>query len=194
MVLDILFLVVLIFFIIRGKKRGIISVLLGVGSTLLAIILAITLHNVFAVQIEDTEIYNTARETIIQKLSEEVTIGESEIFSDVKEKGIEQAANGVMSATITAIIFLISIIIIKALSFAVKGFFKLPVLSFFNGTLGMLWSAVVIIFITYILLIMAQGFLDENSFVMTQINSSYLLKFMYDNNFIYMMFSKGEKV
>ncbi len=194
MILDILFVLFLIFFIIRGKKRGIVSVLLGIGSTLLAILLAITLHNVFAENIENTQMYNDLRETVVLKLNEHAGTTDSVILEDIKEKGIEQTANGIMSAAFTAIIFLVSMIAIKILSFLLKGVFKLPILNFFNGTLGMLWSGIVIIFITYILLILAKGFLDENSFIITQINSSYLLKFMYDNNLIYMMFAKGEKV
>ncbi|MBQ7033929.1 MAG: CvpA family protein [Clostridia bacterium] len=192
MFLDCIAVVILIAAALAGRRRGLFRVVAG----LLAFVLAGVCTALFGGGIRTwamgTEVYSDAVERFtetVQKLLEsgETTLIEPFLSSGVTHNAAEAAAAGIAASLLSVLVFMGMMIVIRVgITVLDKTVFHLPLLRPVNRLFGMVIS----VLFTLILLYLAAGALGgltmytENEFLAGQMQSSVLVRYMYENNYI----------
>lgn len=203
-ILDIILILIISSFIFIGYKKGLAKVICGLISIILSLILTIILYKpITNFVLDNTQI----DENIANFIQEKITINDDKETNSEEENQIlnkyinntkNNLENGIIVSTseiisvnlvsivVLLILFVIIRIIIMILVLLSNSITELPIIKQFNKTGGILYGALEGIIIIYILLAIAFFIITSlNKIqVLDIIDSSYITRFLYENNII----------
>ena len=203
--MDIIVIAIILLNIIIGYKKGLVNVIVNIFEFLLAIAVTVILYKPISnVIINNTQIDDRIRETIIVKNTEDNKENETneenvnkfmanqikEKTADAKEYAIETIADTIAINTVqilTGIILFVAIrFIITLLKFLTNNLSNIPVIKQFNKIGGVLYGLIRAIIIIYIILtiLFFVVSINTNGIIASTIENTYITKFLYQNNII----------
>lgn len=205
---DIILIAITVLFAAVGWRKGLMKSIVGIVSLVLSFILAIMLSPAVA----DFLILIGTKERIYEKIL--MTIGgsgEAEWISTLPEfmrSAVEagqndaatRAASTISDMTVNIIAFVLVLIVARILIWIAAKILdlisKLPVLNFFNRTLGMILGAAEGILIVFIILAIISAVMPmrENPDVAQTIENSQIVKYMYECNPITKLLDKTQNI
>lgn len=206
MILDIIVLAILALSAFIGYKKGLIGILVSVIALILSIILAVFLQGTVADYLYNDTNVGTTIESSVKEMMEEQIKENNKLDTDTKSKNkflamffdVEKIKNSTIndgSKKITEFIlkgisfvaiFVIVFVICYILSMVLNIVFNLPILNSVNKVGGVAANILKSLFKIWIVLAMCSfiSFTPKLSVITDAINSSFLTKFLYDNNLI----------
>lgn len=194
MILDLIFIAGLILMAVKGKKKGIVNIVMGLVSGILALFLVFTFQADIKEAVSKTQIYEKTRVVITEKIDEAIVKGTEDnilLRPFLEESGVSGvAAEKIMSTFSLVLTFILAFALLRIVCFILNGIFHFPVLRLFNGVLGMVWNGALVILVTYAVLAVAGQITvaGESKFFLSQMESSVVVKNMYENNLLINMF------
>ncbi len=206
---DGLIVIIVIFAIIQGYRRGFVHTFIHTVGWILAVVLGFIWHpHVIGFLKEKTGFYDAIRERIAERVAENagntadsVMTGIPEVIRDLLDKAIDSATNAIaisLSENLTNLIF--NIIGFLAVAAAIKLFLMTLTFLFskekndgfiggIDGFFGLLAGALKGVILIYILLafMVPVTSLSGSSFLIDQLDGSVLGSYLYDNNLILRM-------
>ena len=206
LILDIVIIAILALCIIMGYKKGLINVIFNIFAFLLAIIITLVLYKpVSDIIIKNTDIQEKIETAIIENTKGEENKKEEQTENgiqkyientmqnaeeDAKSKAIEVVAKNVSTKCIeiitALILFVITRIILIVLKFLTETLANLPIVKQCNEIGGLLYGVIKGILIIYVILTIMFFIISLKPEGMTAnlIETSYITKFLYNNNII----------
>jgi uncharacterized membrane protein required for colicin V production len=206
LIVDIVIIAILALSIIMGYKKGLINVIFNIFAFLLAIIITLVLYKpVSNIIIKNTDIQEKIETAIIENTKGEENKKEEKTENriqkyientmqnaeeDAKSKAIEVVAKDVSTKCIeiitALILFVITRIILIVLKFLTETLANLPVVKQCNEIGGLLYGVIKGILIIYVILTIMFFVISLKPEGMTEnlIETSYITKFLYNNNII----------
>ena len=206
LILDIVIIAILALSIIMGYKKGLINVIFNIFAFLLAIIITLVLYKpVSDIIIKNTDIQEKIETAIIENTKGEENKKEEQTENgiqkyientmqnaeeDAKSKAIEVVAKDVSTKCIeiitALILFVITRIILIVLKFLTETLANLPIVKQCNEIGGLLYGVIKGILIIYVILTIMFFIISLKPEGMTAnlIETSYITKFLYNNNII----------
>lgn len=206
LLMDIVLVAILVLNVIIGYKKGLINVIFNICAFLLAIVITIILYKpVSNIIIENTNIKENIKSTIINNNPNEATKEEKTntndiqkyientvqgVADDAKEKATETVAETIaikVVEIITCIIlFILTRIILILLKFVTETIANLPLIKQFNEIGGLVYGVIKGLIIIYILLtiLFLVVSINGNGAIANSIEESNITKFLYNNNII----------
>ena len=206
---DGLIVIIVIFAIIQGYRRGFVHTFIHTVGWILAVVLGFIWYpDVIGFLKEKTGFYDAIRERIAERVAENagntadsVMTGIPEVIRDLLDKAIDSATNAIavsLSENLTSLIF--NIIGFLAVAAAIKLFLMTLTFLFskekndgfiggIDGFFGLLAGALKGVILIYILLafMVPVTSLSGSSFLIDQLDGSVLGSYLYDNNLILRM-------
>jgi len=206
---DGLIVIIVIFAIIQGYRRGFVHTFIHTVGWILAVVLGFIWYpHVIGFLKEKTGFYDAIRERIAERVAENagntadsVMTGIPEVIRDLLDKAIDSATNAIavsLSENLTSLIF--NIIGFLAVAAAIKLFLMTLTFLFskekndgfiggIDGFFGLLAGALKGVILIYILLafMVPVTSLSGSSFLIDQLDGSVLGSYLYDNNLILRM-------
>lgn len=197
--LDIVLIVILGLSIFFGYKKGLIKVAFNLCAFILSIIITFFLYTpITNWVIKNTEFDDNIKEMIIEKNKETDHHTEnehiqkfiSEYINETKENALKDMAKIISEKAIAiavAIILFIAIrLLLIILNFLISGIANLPIIKQFNKLGGVVYGALVGIFIIYLILAIMFFviFVNNNGTIAQAINTSTISKILYNNNIL----------
>ena len=205
-IVDIVIIAILALSVIMGYKKGLINVIFNIFAFLLAIIITLVLYKpVSNIIIENTDIQAKIETAIIENTKGEENKKEEKTENgiqkyientmqnaeeDAKSKAIEVVAKDVSTKCIeiitALILFVITRIILIVLKFLTETLANLPIVKQCNEIGGLLYGVIKGILIIYVILTIMFFIISLKPEGMTEnlIETSYITKFLYNNNII----------
>lgn len=206
LIVDIVIIAILALSIIMGYKKGLINVIFNIFAFLLAIIITLVLYKpVSNIIIKNTDIQEKIETAIIENTKGEENKKEEKTENriqkyientmqnaeeDAKSKAIEVVAKDVSTKCIeiitALILFVITRIILIVLKFLTETLANLPIVKQCNEIGGLLYGVIKGILIIYVILTIMFFVISLKPEGMTEnlIETSYITKFLYNNNII----------
>ena len=206
LILDIVIIAILALSIIMGYKKGLINVIFNIFAFFLAIIITLVLYKpVSNIIIKNTDIQEKIETAIIENTKGEENKKEEKTENgiqkyientmqnaeeDAKSKAIEVVAKDVSTKCIeiitALILFVITRIILIVLKFLTETLANLPIVKQCNEIGGLLYGVIKGILIIYVILTIMFFIISLKPEGMTEnlIETSYITKFLYNNNII----------
>ena len=206
LILDIVIIAILALSIIMGYKKGLINVIFNIFAFFLAIIITLVLYKpVSDIIIKNTDIQEKIETAIIENTKGEENKKEEKTENgiqkyientmqnaeeDAKSKAIEVVAKDVSTKCIeiitALILFVITRIILIVLKFLTETLANLPIVKQCNEIGGLLYGVIKGILIIYVILTIMFFIISLKPEGMTEnlIETSYITKFLYNNNII----------
>ena len=206
LILDIVIIAILALSIIMGYKKGLINVIFNIFAFFLAIIITLVLYKpVSNIIIKNTDIQEKIETAIIENTKGEENKKEEKTENgiqkyientmqnaeeDAKSKAIEVVAKNVSTKCIeiitALILFVITRIILIVLKFLTETLANLPIVKQCNEIGGLLYGVIKGILIIYVILTIMFFIISLKPEGMTAnlIETSYITKFLYNNNII----------
>ncbi len=206
LIIDIVIIAILALCIIMGYKKGLINVIFNIFAFLLAIIITLVLYKpVSDIIIKNTDIQEKIETAIIENTKGEENKKEEQTENgiqkyientmqnaeeDAKSKAIEVVAKDVSTKCIeiitALILFVITRIILIVLKFLTETLANLPIVKQCNEIGGLLYGVIKGILIIYVILTIMFFIISLKPEGMTAnlIETSYITKFLYNNNII----------
>ncbi len=205
-IIDLVIIAILILSVFLGYKKGLVNVVFNICAFLVAIIATIILYKpVSNFIINNTDIYDKIRTTIIGKYGETATNSNEEnsfgltkyitqkiedAASETKEKAVEAIADEIALKVIQVVagigLFIVIRIALIVLKFLSEGLAELPLIKQINkagGTLYGLGRALIIIYILLNILFIVAS-ISKNGKIQEAIDNSYVAKFVFEHNLI----------
>lgn len=196
MIVDIIFVALIVLGYINGAKKGLVKSVWKLAAWVLTFFLVWILAQPFFEFISKTDIYMSFSTMIGDKIMSSYTADASSVplfLAEAATSGAETAANvadGISSVVAKAATYIILIIFIRvALGLVLhilEAFSKLPVISFANklagGALGAVNTLLVIMIVLAIISVI--GITD----VVALLQSSQIVKYLYNNNLLLSLF------
>ncbi len=206
LIIDIVIIAILALCIIMGYKKGLINVIFNIFAFLLAIIITLVLYKpVSNIIIKNTDIQEKIETAIIENTKGEENKEEEKAENgiqkyientmqnaeeDAKSKAIEVVAKNVSTKCIeiitALILFVITRIILVVLKFLTETLANLPIVKQCNEIGGLLYGIIKGLLIIYVILTIMFFIISLKPEGMTAnlIETSYITKFLYNNNII----------
>jgi len=194
MIVDIIFIALIVFGYIMGAKKGFIKSVWKIAAWILTIFLVWMLSAPFSEFVSQTDMYAAISQSIGEKVAD-IYVSEAPalpvIFGEAaKNAAAENAGNQIASLATEALTYIALIILIRVLLgvvFRVLNIVaKLPLVSFTNKVAGGAMGVINVMFIVLIVLSVI-SVVGIRGAVMA-IQSSEIVKYIYDNNFILKLF------
>ncbi len=205
-IFDIIIVAIIALNIFLCYRKGLVKLAVGLIAVLAAVILSIILYKPISnAIIKNTDIDEKIENVIIENFSAK-TNGNAEVryvgLIDYLEKFVDDAVNktqneivyetaGTMAVrfiniAVILIIFLITRVVLLALTFISDIITSLPILKQFNEVGGILYGIVKALLIVYVILAIAffVVYVTGNTAVSEAISGSYITKFFYEHNLI----------
>ena len=204
-ILDIVVVLLIVLGALSGHKKGLVGILVRFAALILSIVLAFMFQSVVADAIYNTGIGPKVADiakTNIQKMIDNGENVDKSIYgkvlsSTVTEDNIVQASENisrfVMKGLSFIAIFLIVRIICYILQMILNVVFNLPILSTINSTGGTAVGALSVLIKIWILLALVSFVAPLPMFdgIITRINETFLIKFLYNNNLLVAIVKSG---
>ena len=188
MIYDVILLLILGFFAWRGKKRGLVASVLGFFTVILSYLVSGFVAKPLGDMFKNTDYYDI----LLQKIAEFVpkqTVPEglgilNSVISDTSKAVAGTMAEAVANIIIYVLSFIIVYLIIKTVLKFINSVFKLPGLNFLNRTGGLILGTLTGFLLVYVVLaVWGTSTLFE---VPEALESSYLVKSMFENNLLFL--------
>jgi len=202
-ILDVVIIAILLLSIFIGYKRGLINVIFNLCAFILAIVITWILYTpVSNYVINNTGLDESIKSVVIKNgVAEEdskETENNNEFIEKYVSKSIKNAKNNMVKssadviaektvAIIVAIgLFIVVRIALILLKFVINGIANLPLIKQFNEVGGLIYGAISGMFVIYLLLAICFLLMSVNNIeaVTNTIDSSFVTKFLYNNNII----------
>lgn len=207
---DLILIAFLGIFTFLGYKRGLSGSLFRLASFVLAIVIALVLYKpVSNYIIENTEIYNKMKDSIIstfekkenEEQNEEESKIENMIVRDIKndiedateetknaivEKSADKIATTIINIGTGIVVYLLAKIILVVVSFFIKGVASLPVIKQIDKTGGILYGLAegfVIVLVVFAIIAFSEV-MWQNNMVNKAVNKGAICSVVYNNNVI----------
>lgn len=202
---DIIIVAILALNIIMGYKKGLVNVVFNIFAFLIAIVVTFMVYKpISEIIIKNTDIYDNIKSAIIKnnEVSQEKNNKENsniqkyiqdtiqdtteEAKAHAMEIASENIAIKVVEIITGIIIFILTRIILIVLRFLTETIASLPLIKQLNEVGGIFYGfarGLIIIYVILTILFFVIS-INENGKVANIINSSYITKFLYDNNII----------
>ncbi len=197
MLLDILVIVILLIAVITGRKSGLFRTVARFLSLITAGIFTSLWGEKLCSFIASSKLYEEMLLKLTESVEKAVTNGKTEILSPfLREAGVlsatETAAQSMLDTFLSVCIFVLFVLLVRILIEVLdKVIFHLPLLRPLNRFLGMLFSFVFTLTILYLILGVVGGLavFSDAGFWAEQMQSSVLVRAMYDNNIVLKLIS-----
>lgn len=205
-IFDIIIVAIIALNIFVCYKKGLVKLAVGLIAVMAAIVLSIVLYKPISnAIIKNTDIDEKIENVIIENFSVKTNENEEVRYVgiiDYLEKYVDDAVNktqneivyetaGTMAVrfvniAVILIIFLITRVVLLALTFISDIITSLPILKQFNEVGGILYGIVKALLIVYVILAIAffVVYITGNTVVSEAISGSYITKFFYEHNLI----------
>lgn len=203
-ILDIVLVAFVIFNIIIGYKKGLVSVIFNIFAFLISIVVTIILFKpVSTYIIDNTRIDDNIKNEILRNNVEDVDEKEEntsiqkyiennikDIENKTKAQAMEIIAENLSKKAVEVIasiaIFIVVRLIVLVLKFLLEGLAELPLIKQFNQVGGVAFGAVKSIVIVYLVLtvLFFVVSIKSNGIVADMIDTSYITKVLFNNNII----------
>ena len=213
LVLDLILAAMIIIAFIVGYRKGFVKSVWKIAALVITIILVMIFKNPAAEFLAGTPFADTLHTKISESVSVPygggVNISDAlnlpeflkpQISSSIKSAGDavasvnETTANMLTSVFITIIagagLFIVIRLILMAAYMIINGAANLPVIKGVNKTAGGLLGVVNIVFIIFLLLSLVSLFASADSSLFEMINSTYIVKYLYNYNILLQIFMK----
>lgn len=217
---DILVILILLLAVIWGVKKGFAKAVLGLGSFVISLVLALLLYQPISTLIEKSvvgeyiavSVTNAINKTTNETANAEPSKGESEelslpdkiissateMFDEAKNGAVNSISQSLSALAVNLVsmlcVFLVVKIIMWIITTALDTLAKLPILKTLNKTLGGAFGALYGFLAIYILLSVLTFYTTikpDNIATKNVLNSNVCIK-MYDNNFIVNFIGLGD--
>jgi hypothetical protein len=206
--LDVILVALIILGAISGHKKGLVGVVVGFASLILSIILAFAFQSIVANALYDSGMGEKVKEIAQENMQNMLDNGESidnsfygTILSNaVSENQVSQAAETVsrfvMKGLSFIVIFLIVRIICYILQMILNVVFNLPILSSINSVGGTAVGILSVLIKAWIVLAVVSFISPLPAFegLVNYINSTFLIKILYNNNLLVAIIKAGLKI
>lgn len=204
-ILDILVILLIVLGALSGHKKGLVGILVGFAALILSIVLAFMFQSVVADAIYDTGLGSSVAgiaKTNIQKMIDNGENVDKSIYgkvlaNTVTEENIDQASENisrfVMKGLSFIAIFLIVRIICYILQMILNVVFNLPILSTINGMGGTIVGGLSVLIKIWIVLALISFISPLPMFdsIISYIDKTFLVKFLYNNNLLVAVVKAG---
>lgn len=180
MILDLILVAIIIIFAIIGAKKGFIDTILGFVNKIAALLIALIFAKPFASVLESTSLYDLAS-NITSKL-DNINIALISNSTTLKET----LNSWILIAFAFIILYIVSYLLIKILRKFADTLTSLPILKQVDSLAGFALGVCESLIVLFILLGIMSLFESMSIFTgfFETMESSYLTKYLYDNNFI----------
>ena len=202
-ILDVVIIAILLLSLFIGYKRGLINVIFNLCAFILAIVITWILYApVTNLVINNTGLDESIKSVVIKNGVTEENSKETEndnafvekyvsrSVKNAKNNMVKSSADVIAEKTVAIIVaiglFIVVRIALILLKFVINGVANLPIIKQFNEVGGLLYGAISGIFVIYLLLAICFLLMSVNNIeaVTNTINSSFVTKFLYNNNII----------
>ena len=202
-ILDVVIIAILLLSLFIGYKRGLINVIFNLCAFILAIVITWILYApVTNLVINNTGLDESIKSVVIKNGVTEENSKETEndnafvekyvsrSVKNAKNNMVKSSADVIAEKTVAIIVaiglFIVVRIALILLKFVINGIANLPIIKQFNEVGGLLYGAISGIFVIYLLLAICFLLMSVNNIeaVTNTINSSFVTKFLYNNNII----------
>ena len=197
---DILIIAILIINIIIGYKKGLVNVIFNIFAFLIAIIITFIAYKpISEIIIKNTNIYDNIKSTIINNSNKDEKENENEeslqkyiqdATEEVKTNTTELIAENIAKKSVEIItgiiVFIVTRILLILLKFVTEAVANLPIIKQLNEIGGFgygLAKGLIIIYIILTIMFLVIS-INGNKKIVDTLNTSYITKFLYDNNII----------
>lgn len=185
MIYDILLVIILVIFALRGRKKGLMMSIFGLFSVVISYIAAAVLVKPASEAFKQTGMYEKLLEKIIEYIPKNQAMENIPFVSDAQSAMMENMAVFITNIIVSVVIFAVVLMVLKVVIKILNGVFKLPVLNFFNKTGGMIFGLVSGFLICYAILAAWGAYtLFE---IPAGIETSTLVKSMFENNLLFLL-------
>ncbi len=193
MVLDIAFIIVLVLSVLHGRKKG----LFGALRPLVSLIMSAIGTSIFAEGLMEwfsgTSFYHSQFDKLVLGIIEKAEIKgvPLEAVAEEAEKIAQSTAQNILGTLVTCLCFIALYIVFNIiLRFLDKILLHVPIARPLNRILGMFFSFVFTFVILYVAIGALGGFATyaSSDFIRTQMESSYVVRLIYENNVIQYLF------
>lgn len=183
MIYDIILVAVLLFFALRGRKKGLVMSIFGLFSVIISYVAAAVLVKPVSEAFKKTDMYETLLEKIVELMPENQAMEAIPFAGDAQAVMTENAAVFLTNIIVSVVVFAVVLILMKIIVKILNGVFKLPVLNFLNKTGGTVFGLASGFLICYAILA-AWGAYTLFELPPGFENSS-LLRSMFENNLLF---------
>ncbi len=205
LILDLVILIILGLSIFLGYKKGLIGVIFSLCAVIISIILtAILCKPVTDLVIKNTEIDDNIKNTIIENglleknenkeddksinayIEKYITNTIKDGVNNTIENNAQIIAEKVVAIGVIICLFIVLRILLILIKFIAEGIAELPVVKQFNKLGGVLYGilrGLIVIYLLFAICFFVVS-ISNSEFVTNAINTSYLSKFLYNNNII----------
>ncbi len=195
MILDFVFVLLLIFSVISGRKAGLFLTVARLGSLVLSFVLTALFGNKILLFLQGFSFYDMVAMKLTDVIENALKTGETALIAPFLEEAnmaIELAAKSMADMIFTALIFaLFSFVVRISIRLIDKCICRLPLVGTANRFLGMAVSLLFTVIISYLIIGFFGGIVmcSDAEFLREQMVSSVLVRFMYENNIVLNLFS-----
>lgn len=199
-VIDFFIIIIVLVCIIAGYKRGLVNLIINLSAFIIALIIAIILYRpITNFIINNTEIKDNISNCIYEKIKDEdiektdnqiIQLANKYILNDTKEKTAEIISENIAETIIEVLTFVVLITFIRISLIIINRVFsiitEIPIIKQFNKLGGVVYGALVGIFIIYLILAIMFFviFVNNNGTIAQAINTSTISKILYNNNIL----------
>jgi uncharacterized membrane protein required for colicin V production len=195
MIADVILLIFISAVAFSCKKKGIIKCVMGLISTVLAVVLALVFRQPLMDALKQNKLYTDIYGSISEKIAERIKVGDTGIINtlagDAVSKGTEAmteaAVSALFSIVLFIVLFIVIILVLRVFTNALSSVAKLPVLNFINSACGLIWGAALGAAICYAVFGIWAFFTSYQ--VPSVLEGSVLSKSMFETNLLLMFFS-----
>ena len=198
-IIDIVVISIIALFAFIGYKQGLVKVAIKITAFLIAIIVALTLYKpVSNIIINNTQIDDNIKDTIIEKITPEGLTKEDKVTTELNIKttiidttnnSIENIANAftvkLIEIVVLLLLFIITKIILKLITALADLIAKIPILKQFNEAGGLIYGLIkgaILIYILLGVLLLLEPLIGTG--LANLIETSIITKVIYNNNIL----------
>lgn len=205
-VLDIIVVVLIVIGAISGHKKGLVGVIVGFASLLLSIILAFAFQSIVADSLYNSgagqKVKEVAQENMQKIIDNDESLEDSfygGIISDVNtEEEISNAAETVAMFVMKGLSFIVIFMIVRLICYILQMIlnivFNLPILSSINSIGGIAVGILSILIKIWIVLAVVSFIAPMIEGISGYIDSTILVKLLYNNNLLVTILKAGLKI
>lgn len=195
MVFDIIMIAIIAIIAFSCKRKGIIKCVMGLISTVLAVVLTCVFRQPAIDMIKKVNFYEKVYKSIGEKVTQNINMGNTGILNtlagDAITKGTEAITDSVISSLLSIVLsvflFIIIMLVLRVFTNAMSSVAKLPILNFINSMCGLIWGAVLGMALFYAIFGVWAYYTSYQ--IPMMLNNSALAKSMFETNLLLMIFS-----
>lgn len=195
MIVDIILLALIALVAFSCKKKGLIKCVMGLISTVLAIILTCVFRQPAIDVIKKASFYDNIYKAVNDRVAQSIKTENLGIINtlagDAVNKGAgvitESVITSLLSIVLSIVLFIVIILILRIFTNAISSVAKLPVLNFVNSLCGLLWGGLIGLALVYAIFAVWAYFTSYQ--LPPLLSDSTLAKSMFETNLLLIIFS-----